>query len=86
MSRAIDNGGPAFPCEDHYNPRGEFHQTGMTLRDWFAGQALPAIIAATSAGQHDPSAKHGKGVVGSMAADAYEIADAMITARKGGAE
>ena len=86
MSRAIDNGGPAFPTIGNIAHNSDWlSDDGMTLRDWLAGQALPAIITATSAGQHDPSAKHGKGVVGSMAADAYEIADAMIAARaKGG--
>lgn len=82
-----DNGGPAFPHHVVRESMGHaYNERGMTLRDWFAGQALPAIVTATSAGQHDPSAKHGKGVVGSMAADAYEIADAMLAARKGDAQ
>lgn len=54
----------------------------MTLRDWFAGQALAAIIAVTSAGQHQPEKKHGKGVVDSMALEAYAMADAMLAARE----
>jgi len=33
----MNDGGPAFPCED-YTVR-----DGMTLRDWFAGQAFVAI-------------------------------------------
>jgi len=37
----INDGGPAFPCVD---ARG-FVSTGMTLRDWFAGQALAGIMA-----------------------------------------
>lgn len=73
----MDNGGPAFPNTDD----AQYYGTGMTLRDWFAGQALPAIISATSAGQHDPSQKHGKGVELSIAMDAYLLADAMIAAR-----
>lgn len=44
-----NDGGPAFPHfvpEGHYN--GSIHYGGMTLRDWFAGQAptLPTISQA----------------------------------------
>lgn len=53
---------------------------GMSLRDWFAGQALPAVIAATSAGQHDLC---GTGsVVEQLAQEAYRLADAMLVARE----
>ena len=60
--------------------------SGMTLRDYFAAQALPAVIAATSAGQHNiHSRKPGKPVDATIqfaiAFDAYELADAMIAAR-----
>jgi len=55
---------------------------GMTLRDWFAGQALPAIIAATSAGQHQPGVRSsGMTIAQAMAGDAYDLADAMLAAR-----
>lgn len=54
----------------------------IPLRDWFAGQALAGIIIATSSGDHDPAAKHGVWIVLSIAKDAYEMADAMIEARK----
>ena len=33
-----NNGGPAFPLPSASNP-------GMSLRDWFAGQALSALAA-----------------------------------------
>ena len=33
----LKDGGPAFPAEYKAD-------SGMTLRDWFAGQALPAIV------------------------------------------
>jgi hypothetical protein len=55
----------------------------MSLRDSFAGQALGAIVMATSAGQHwagdgldDP-----RSIQARMASDAYKLADAMIAAR-----
>jgi hypothetical protein len=36
-----NDGGPAFPCPDTYHPSGQiqYGPTGMSLRDWFAGQA-----------------------------------------------
>jgi hypothetical protein len=39
MSDKINDGGPAFPCET-YNGHA-LPGIGMTLRDWFAGQAPP---------------------------------------------
>ncbi|QDP64118.1 MAG: hypothetical protein Unbinned2301contig1004_44 [Prokaryotic dsDNA virus sp.] len=61
---------PAFP-RDH---RHDGHN-GMTLRDWFAGQALTQSCEATRAilGRLDAQ---------SAAERAYEIADAMLEARK----
>ncbi len=62
---------PAFP---HANPRydGNWNKesqiAGMSLRDYFAGQAL--IGMAASYGEHD------------MAIRAYRIADAMMVSRE----
>ena len=48
---------------------------GMSLRDWFAGQALAGMCAdPTLAGEPDK-----------WATQSYRLADAMIAARKGGA-
>lgn len=55
-------------------------EPGMTLRDWFASQALPAIIGATSSGTHQPL-RAGESVIEAMARDAYEFADAMLSER-----
>jgi len=73
---------PAFPRPGFDNPAGM--QDGMSLRDWFAGQAIGAIIAATSAGQHYPGAGRDddRPIQDKMAADAYRIADALATARE----
>lgn len=84
---AVDNP-PAFPRTDLYGPDGcglVEGSPGMTLRDWFAGQAIGAIIAATSAGQHKP-VKNGKAVTqasieAGIAEDAYTVADAMLAER-----
>lgn len=73
----VDNGGPAFPNtgNSNWNLR---PAAGMTLRDWFAGQALPSIISAGTPTE-------GEGTVFDwMAADAYAFADAMLAASKGG--
>jgi len=72
----MDDGGFAFPMTASTgDPRdGVYCQNGMTLRDWFAGQALQGILAGTRNG--DKPANWAKA--------AYLIADAMIKARGGG--
>lgn len=53
---------------------------GMTLRDWFAGQALPGYV------QHLGSQNiHAGNYIEECAREAYAFADAMIAAREGGA-
>lgn len=74
---------PAFPRTGKQLGNDRFDEPGMTLRDYFAGQALGAIIAATSAGQHQPS-RDEWGITDGMAFDAYELADAMLAARQKG--
>ncbi|TPK14121.1 hypothetical protein [Mesorhizobium sp. B2-5-11] len=83
MSEERNDGGPAFPVTG-----ATFGREGMTLRDWFAGQALPAIVNATSAGKHQPSGVDVRNstyskVVEGIAQDAYALADAMLAARAG---
>jgi hypothetical protein len=81
----IDDGGPAFP--EHYLCVGDgkveagISDSGMSLRDWFAGQALCATLADT-AGVHSDGAAFCKAV----AENAYQLADAMLSARKQGGE
>lgn len=80
----IKDGGPAFPVQDHTNEWGYAIQPGMSLRDWHAGQSLPAIIAATSAGMHMPKMRESEEIRFAIARDAYEMADAMLAARQEG--
>ena len=76
--RAIDDGGPAFPFLEKYDALGNLYaeaRTGMTLRDWFAGQALTAF------GVWLPPKKAGEIEQETRARYAYEMADAMLKAR-----
>lgn len=80
MSAPIDNGGPAFPHHVVRESMGHsYDERGMTLRDWFAGQALAGICA--NAGWCDMLMAPGMAEANAKAAYAY--ADAMIAARKG---
>ena len=47
-------------------------EDGMTLRDWFAGQALAGILAATRVDINE----------GVLAESCYLVADAMLKARE----
>jgi len=44
-----DDSSPAFPTDEE-NDRNGYHYEGMTLRDWFAGQALAGILSTNMAG------------------------------------
>ena len=46
MSTTRDDGGPAFPAGTYCNNFGdEVPMRGMSLRDWFAGQALAGLLS-----------------------------------------
>jgi hypothetical protein len=74
----IDWGGQAFPTEGG-DQSGLYPDPGMSLRDYFAGQAL-AGICANSAWNDNFHAS----VSAPSAQAAYAMADAMIAARKAG--
>lgn len=75
---AINDGGPAFPTEnEHQNSETTWHYRGMSLRDYFASSAMNGVISSCTQGQE---------ITPSMCAKwCYEMADAMLKARKGGA-
>lgn len=78
MSDTTNNGGPAFPVYDHHADGQQFlAETGMTLRDYFAGQAVSQIIATCA---NDTT--HGMSKADYFAGRAYEMADAMLKARE----
>ena len=71
----VNDGGPAFPKQGHWigYAQHELDQEGMSLRDYFAGQALAHLLM-------NPSIEYE--TYQSVAKDAYAIADAMLEARK----
>ena len=78
------DGGPAFPRPHSVeNRQGDYllheGQTGMSLRDWFAGQVLASEAAAhlTNCQSIDPSHLCENVVAGV----AYQAADAMLRVR-----
>lgn len=76
------DGGQAFPVSLFPGPMGDLHagEPGMTLRDWFAAQALVVVI--TVAVQPGVRPTHGGPVnERDVAASAYLIADAMLAER-----
>lgn len=66
----INDGGPAFPIDDHPDRR------GMSLRDYIAGQVLQALVYRDA----DDSA-YGGDMIKARPQLAYSYADAMIAAR-----
>ena len=90
MSTTIDNGGPAFPVPEgglRYGPEGytaaQFPGTeGMSLRQWYAGQALAGLVVGCSGVFEDGSfsAYHSGPCNDSVAKRALALADALIAA------
>jgi hypothetical protein len=69
MSAPINDGGPAFPAPAY---AANITDKGMSLRDYFAGQALAGALADPTCDLY-PS---------ELAKIAYTEADAMLAARK----
>ena len=59
-----------------------FASAGMSLRDWFAGQALPAIFNGWVEAAKNDTRISEHGGLPTMAERAYEIADAMLQQRE----
>ena len=89
MTKKIEDGGPAFPqldvtaCErdghgDLIDPFTSI-SGGMSLRDWFADQIASGMAAfsGTSGVSYGPS---------EIAGRSFQIADALLLARKSGGE
>lgn len=73
----IDTGGPAFPQPATSDGHATNTAEGMSLRDHFAGQALPALVQI-----HKDYCRKGIAVSArETASEAYEYADAMLAER-----
>ena len=68
----MNDGGPAFPVG--FNPGGAYF-SGMSLRDWFAGQALAGALAS-------PKLKVPFNV-DEISFNCYNMADAMLARHEG---
>jgi|688.fasta_scaffold1295735_1 hypothetical protein len=78
MTYTINDGGPAFPCEEEKIASFSgcpvtIKHSGMTLRDYFAAAALQGFIASGKPAQH-----YGKN---NIAECAYDIAALMLEER-----
>lgn len=85
-----NDGGPAFPCDFEVGRVVEHDdqldtnvarqlleaRSGMSLRDWFAGQALAGILSNVEALRAQPPLTHAE-----RAEAAYKAADAMLKQR-----
>ena len=69
MAKQVKDGGPAYPVERNL-------MSGMSPRDWFAGQALPGLISAYTFALKEEAVSH------EIAKEAYSYADAMIADRE----
>jgi hypothetical protein len=73
MTDQQKDGGPAFATLHH--------DQGMSLRDWFAGQAMAGVAASIiEAGMDDGASA--QDVVKTIASYSFSIADAMLAARE----
>nr|DAL11927.1 MAG TPA_asm: hypothetical protein [Caudoviricetes sp.] len=65
-----NNGGPAYPTQGY---------EGLTLRDYFAAQAMQGWIASYPESEQHPVATHRENMVAELS---YLMADAMLIARE----
>ena len=77
METQINDGGPAYPM---VNELGVIHYTGMSLRDYFAGQALTGLYASGDINLtlHE---KEDSPHRSDLAKLCYDVADSMLSAR-----
>lgn len=76
MTDKIDDGGPAFPIVGGGGDSRLFEDYGMSLRDYFAAQAISQMISLSQD-------RYGGWSTENVAAGCYSLADAMLSARKG---
>jgi hypothetical protein len=96
MSDTLKDGGPAFPCGPfgdtmHGEAGRQWHQhdrmPGMSLRDWFAGQALSGNLASQCKSSFwafnvIQNEENNKEALQGVARLCYDLADAMLAQRE----
>jgi hypothetical protein len=87
MTTTPKNGGPAFPRPGYTDATGDWpvsvrHEAGMTLRDYFAGQALIGIMGDMERALSEVKATRQASMPDFFAGAAYRYADAMLKARE----
>ena len=75
MNKLDEGARPAFPVTTHDC----LYDLGMTVRDWFAGQALAGVIEACKEDTRAP----GEPIEAMFARKAFAVADAMLKERAG---
>lgn len=79
-SKHIDDGGPAFArAGAETSIGGNYEQDGMSLRQWYAGQALPGLIQGYAITYGSPT-----NALAEICKEAVNFADEMILALKAG--
>lgn len=81
------DGGSAFPKTGNFGRENEaqfdsLDREGMSLRDYFAGQALIGAIVVAEGGYMFDKRDEGP-TLSEIASDSYKYADAMLLAREG---
>lgn len=77
-----NDGGPAFPRpQAETSIGGCMEQDGMSLRDYFAGQAMAKLIALAVDDQHFSNDERGMEACALIAEASYKMADAMLAER-----
>lgn len=72
-----NDGGSAFPQVHYWDDGSVTSKGGMSLRDWFAGQALDGILSGPCSRENVPVSEWLD-----VPEYAYRIADAMLKARE----
>lgn len=84
MAETQNDGGQAFPQPVTVGPNDDLYPAypGMSLRDWFAGQAIGTVmeVCRNDTGIRD-ELQSGGNVSRYFARKAYQIADAMLAER-----
>lgn len=77
-----NNGGPAFPLFVQEEGCMPSVSEGMSLRDWFAGQALAGLTVTGFSAAYLADLKEGETRAEWISRQVYDLADAMLKARE----